>query len=214
MDDKKATPLSILATVFIVCAIGFQHCTLRAQRTDVALWQTRSCVGETMWAKDECTAMIYVHRKRAQARGWSMLRMIRTYSSPVRFDRPRSVQSIRRSGEPVLASVAAGGRIRPIDPEARGRRRWIRLLKPRGEAPSGWPERLPWRRYRTRFADLYVHVRAVLRGGIPDPCPDAIHYGSARLDGVPRGHEVDPKCLPLSESAQRFYRPIQRGDSS
>jgi len=210
-----------LAVVVLVCALSGLLLLLALlcspahaydEDPETVLWQARSCVGETHWDLDTCTAMAHVHRKRAELRGVSTLFMIRAYSAPVRVAPP--ARSARRASGPVDAD-AARARIRHLDAMAQRRRRWIRLLRPTGPEPDGWPERLSWPRYRARFAEVYRHVGRVLRGEIEDPCPDALHYGGpAWLDATPEGYEVDPTCLPDSDSRQRFFRPIAGEDAS
>ena len=90
---------------------------------------------------------------------------------------------------------------------ATGPRRWVHLLRPEGRAPRGWPRRYSWPRTQERFRAVYDHVGRVLRGEVPDPCPDALHYGGPQwLDGdAPTGFERDPAC-DLEGTQQRFFR--------
>ncbi|MEO0325945.1 MAG: hypothetical protein AAF447_23545 [Myxococcota bacterium] len=94
---------------------------------------------------------------------------------------------------------------------ATGPRRWVHLLRPEGRAPRGWPRRYSWPRTQARFRAVYEHVGRVMRGEVPDPCPEALHYGGPQwLDGdAPRGFERDPAC-DLEGTQQRFFRRSAR----
>lgn len=86
-------------------------------------------------------------------------------------------------------------------------RAWIFQLKLEGPPPARWPRGISWSRYQERFRELHEKVDEVLRGEVPDPCPDVLHYGGP-MDAVPRGYESDPTCLPDRTSRQIFYRRI------
>jgi hypothetical protein len=139
------------------------------------VWQARSCVGEIGWNDlDTCTAMTLVHQRRARRLGWPLVRMIRTYSRPVR-------------------------------PTAR--RRWVLQLNRRGAQPADWPEEADWSNFRGRWLRVLSHVRDVLGGQVPDPCPGALHYGGATID-PPGPRMVRHACLP--RSGQAFYTVRRR----
>lgn len=149
---------------------------------DAALWQARSCVGEVGWTDlDACDAMTWVHIKRAAARGLPLRTMIREYSAPVR-------RAHRRP------------RHRP----------WIVDLTTTGPAPATW-HRGSWSRAQAGFRTVLERVEKVLAGEVPDPCPEAVHYGGP-MDGSPPRHERDPECAPSSR--QLFFRPVSPGGAS
>jgi hypothetical protein len=87
----------------------------------------------------------------------------------------------------------------------RPRRLWVPVIDATPRRPAHFPEQLAWSRYRDRFAAIKAHVRGVLEGDVADPCETEapLHYGSVRLDGIPRGH-VRTECL--GDNAQAFYK--------
>lgn len=129
-----------------------KHWMARLGRNAV-LWQLRSCIGETGYRQDLCTAMTYVHGRRARKRGISHATMTRAYSSAVK----------PRHARPWVMQLE----LKPRRPKAYRFRRWL-------------PK---------EHAKMVAHVRAVLRGEVPDPCEaeKPTHYGALRLDGKPRG---------------------------
>lgn len=89
---------------------------------------------------------------------------------------------------------------RRYSPRALGRRRmgpaarrpWIPHLRLDGRRPDRWPERIPWSRYRPEFRDALDHAQQVVEGRVPDPCPEAWHWGA------PSGTEyTDPRDVWL-----------------
>jgi hypothetical protein len=62
-------------------------------------------------------------------------------------------------------------------------RRWLAHLSPSGAQPEGWPEALPWSKWRGRWLELYEHAGRILRGDVQSPCstpPD--HWGGPMDD--------------------------------
>lgn len=141
-----------------------------------AVWNARVCVGEVGWRAplEACSAMVWVHAKRAKATGVTLATMARRYSRAVRRP-PRH-------------------------------RTWVGQLDVTPTPPVAWPPHLDgaWPRYRARFADVLSHVRAILRGEVPDPCPDAMHYGGP-MDSTPSRHAEDATCV-FEGTRQRFFR--------
>lgn len=151
---------------------------------DAALWNARVCVGEIGWRAplEACSAMVWVHAKRAAGSRATVATLARRYSRAVR---------------------------RPP-----WRRAWVAQLRATGPAPVTWPPHLveAWPRYRARFAEIFAHVESVLRGDVPDPCPDVDHYGGP-MDSVPTGREVDDTCA-FEGTRQVFYRRAASSPSS
>lgn len=199
----------LAALVIITCATSTTTAQVRFG-PDAALWGARMCVGETSWENnDECVAQVWVILKRAAEKGITFVRMARRFSSPIREPRPRVVESQRAASGEVISAEVARGEARRVDLNVIYRRMWVKHLHTRRAPPRNWPSHLPWRRYRPVFRAKVNLVQQVFDGEIPDPCPDAINFGSRRLDGVPDGLEPDPACLPESTSGQAFYRRIQ-----
>ena len=71
--------------------------------------------------------------------------------------------------------------------------------------PRSWPRNLRWSHRHLFFRFLTRKLRGVLDSTVPDPCPDAMHYGGP-MDPVPPGFEVT-ECLP--NSRQIFYKRIE-----
>lgn len=111
-------------------------------------------IGEAGWdpATGDAAAITHLLQRRADRQGLSLRRMARLYSSS-HFD------------------------------EGRTHRRWVVGLTTEARRPPGWPSGLPWRGgYRELWLRMLEHVRAVLRGEVPDPCPGADHWGGAMDD--------------------------------
>lgn len=81
-------------------------------------------------------------------------------------------------------------------------RPWILELAD-AERPPSFPRRASWRSFRVRFRILLRHIEAQIAGDIEDPCPDAVHFGSLRLDGH-RMSAWDRVC-PEVHSRQAFW---------
>lgn len=92
----------------------------------------------------------------------------------------------------------------------RPRRAWVPELARPGRPPS-WPAPASWRRHAARFASVLEVVRATLAGERVEACPGAMHYGSATLDPVPRGH-VEACRWGEGRRAQSFYVREERDD--
>jgi hypothetical protein len=217
--------MSKILCVSAAILIGLASLPLNAQeRTilnlrrgeDAVLWQARSCVGEVGWNSpdDACSAMTWIHAKRAKRTGVTLSTMIRTYSAAVREPGRRMARRAMPSpvsGDTILASVATASTPRRRTYDASARRRWVRDLSLSGPAPEGWPEhmRRAWPRYQSRFREIHSLVDRVIGGLIEDPCPNAQFYGGP-MDSAPRRHEPDPSCT-FEGTAQLFYRQEESG---
>lgn len=172
------TTLLFAASLLLASSVLADTPTLGGARlgTDAALWNARVCVGEVGWRAplEACSAMVWVHAKRAAKSRATLASFARLYSRAVR--RPQA------------------------------RRAWVPQLRATGPAPVTWPPHLDgvWPRYQARFEEILVHVESVLRGDVPDPCPDVDHYGGP-MDRAPTGREVDDTCA-FEGTRQVFYR--------
>lgn len=110
------------------------------------------------------------------------------------------VHVIRRRA--LARGVSISSHARAYSAVFRGSRPWLLELDARGRRPASWPP-ASWGRYRPQWMDLLAHVRAVLAGEIEDPCPDAVHFGSLRLDGH-RMRDWDRVC-PDVHDGQAFW---------
>lgn len=82
--SRFALLLALLACVGMLSPARAELPEFRLGR-DAALWQARSCVGEVGWTDfDACTAMIFVHAKRASDSGVTLVTMVRAYSAAVK----------------------------------------------------------------------------------------------------------------------------------
>jgi hypothetical protein len=168
----------LAASLLLVTSVLADSGSLAGARlgADAALWNARVCVGEVGWRAplEACSAMVWVHVKRAAGSRVTVATLARRYSRAVRRP-PR-------------------------------RRAWVPLLRATGAAPVTWPPHLDgaWPRYRDRFAEILSHVEGVLRGDVPDPCPEVDHYGGP-MDSVPTGRELDDTCA-FEGTRQVFYR--------
>jgi hypothetical protein len=121
----------------------------------------RICVGEAGWdvASGDCAAIAALLVRRAERLGLRPRAMARAYSRSY-FGDPRRL--LRR---PWIASLT------------------LARAEPGSTAPRGWPSRLPWGRYRRRWAAVVAHAREALRGRVADPCGgEADHWGAPSLD--------------------------------
>lgn len=149
----------------------------------------RVAVGEAGWdpSTGDAAAITNVLRRRAERRGTSIARMARLYSSG-HFDRTRA------------------------------RRRWIAGLTLAASRPLGWPVQLAWRGdYRARWLAMVEHVRAVLRGDLPDPCGGEADHWGARSEALPDIHRARAAGwdeLDCGDTANAFWRVPRRGGST
>jgi len=60
------------------------------------------------------------------------------------------------------------------------RRPWLFELTAKAEKPEHWPDSLRWKRHKKAWLNLLSKLDEWKRGGIPDPLPEADHYGSYR----------------------------------
>lgn len=115
----------------------------------------RIAVSESGWdGKRDRAAIWHVLSRRAERHGMRLTSMARAYSSRV------------------------------FDTERTDARRWIASLDARhalrtGGAPEHFPERLPWRIYRSRWSSILAQADAFLRDHVRDPCGDQApdHWG-------------------------------------
>ncbi len=138
----------------------------------------RVCVGEAGFDSTEtgdCTAIVLTLRRRAIRRRVSVVRMAELYSTR-HFDRDRD--------------------------DARA---WIAGLIYSAERPQAWPENLRWARYRPRWIAVLRHVRAVLRGEVPDPCPAADHWGMRHGIDWERAQRAGWREVSCGETRNAFW---------
>lgn len=58
------------------------------------------------------------------------------------------------------------------------KRKWIRHLNTRGKRPKFWPKNLRWKPlYRRKWKRVLTYCKKFVAGQVPDPLPNAIHYG-------------------------------------
>ena len=66
-----------------------------------------------------------------------------------------------------------------IKPRSGHSRRWVLSLVRTGEKPKNWPQGASWARYRESWLELLDYCDRFVAGEIPDPLPEAVHYGGA-----------------------------------
>jgi hypothetical protein len=123
------------------------------EKPDVALWLARSCIGEAKWncvESTECAGLMHIYLKR----------------------------SIRSNGKytiyEIVRKYSAATKRRPDHP-----RKWIFDLDRTKERPARFPKNLNWKwKHKPKWKKTLKHAEAFLRGEIPDPLPEADHYGS------------------------------------
>lgn len=132
------------------------------QETDneTALLLARSCVGEAGFdaaERGECAAIWHVYRKRAELLNKPIDKITRKYSAAVKRGRHNA------------------------------HRKWIFGLDATGRKPRGWSSQLDWNRYRMKWLITLALAEQFLSGSIPDPIPQAQHYGG------PMDHKLDAR---------------------
>ena len=65
-----------------------------------------------------------------------------------------------------------------VKPHGKHERPWLFGLNAVGDRPASWPRHLSWRRHRGMWLDLLSEIDRWYAGDVPDPVPDADHYGS------------------------------------
>lgn len=146
------------------------------EKPDVALWLARSCVGEANWdsAKTGECAAI-LHIYARRARKLDW--------TILRVVKRYSAAVKRRKSHP---------------------RPWVLNLNREATEPRGWPQRLIWKRSQLQWLDILDLADNFLLGLVPDPLPQADHYGGP-LD-VPKG-----RMYPLrTKFRNRFYTTKRR----
>ena len=146
---------------------------------DPELWQARSCVGEAGFDDLEvCTAMAFVHLRRARLLGRSVVDMVRAYSSPVKGRTARSWVMM----------------LHPTRPEPRG---W----------PSRLPYARTQRRFEPVLRHVERVFAGVVPDPCAATEP-LHYGGPRWMDGPsPTGFREDPTCVPRpgQRRAQRFH---------
>lgn len=56
---------------------------------------------------------------------------------------------------------------------------WLFDLHPDCRRPSKWPRNLNWNRYHDKCRHVFEFAGEFLNGQVPDPLPDADHFGSS-----------------------------------
>jgi len=147
---------------------------------ETRLWAIRSVIGEAGFGQlEEHAAIMYVYAERHRVlkrRGWSLLRVVKRYSAAIRL---------------------RGRRAHP----------WVSELDPETlEEPRSWPKRLMWSRYAPKLTGAAANIDLWARGGVSNPCKQAMHYGG-RMDDyrAVNARWTRIKCsVPMRN---RFYDP-------
>jgi hypothetical protein len=182
------------ALVYTLAALGWVHAcaeTVRADRGGLAsdrgglsaeAWGlARICVGEAGWEPGaDCPAIHAVLAYRAQVRRSTWLSAARAYS-------PGHV----------------GRRKAP-------RRPWVAMLRPSGAEPAGWPQALPWARYRPRWQAVLELARRVVAGEVQAPC-EPHHWGGPMDDW--RAHRQGLERVECGATRNHFWRVPNRRPS-
>lgn len=83
--------------------------------------------------------------------------------------------------------------------------------EPDSDAPSGWPSRVPWARFRDRWLATIEHVRAVLGGHVADPCEGAAdHWGAPYGADLERARRLGFVRLACGPTRNAFWRVPRR----
>jgi hypothetical protein len=132
-----------------LAALGWLHACSETVRADEAHDLARVCTGEAGWDRGpDCPAIHAVLTYRSQVRGTSWRSAARAYS-PGHLGRRRD-----------------------------RRRPWIAHLHPSGRQPAGWPQALPWARYRGRWLRMLRYARRIVAGEVEHGCPEPpAHWG-------------------------------------
>jgi hypothetical protein len=139
------------AIVYTLAALGWIHACAETVQADAPEVEALSkiCVGEAGWEPGaDCPAIHAVLAYRAQVRRSTWLSAARAYS-PGHLGRRRD-----------------------------RRRPWIARLHPSGMEPAGWPQALPWSRYRRRWLGVVEYARQIVAGEVSHGCPEPpAHWG-------------------------------------
>jgi hypothetical protein len=150
---RERRALAIINTValalLVAMVVYFWTGPASTEEPDVAVWLARSCVGEAGWT---------AHASGECAGIWHIYRKRAERSG-------RSVYTVAH-----MYSAA-------IKPRAQRRNRWVLHMDRTAERPQYWPA-LPWRAYAAAWVSTLELADRFLAGDVPDPVPDADHYGS------------------------------------
>jgi hypothetical protein len=86
-----------------------------------------------------------------------------------------------------------------------GKRPWLLQLNPQGDRPAMWPAKASWAKHRRKWLAIRDRIGAWARGEVPNPCPNAIHFGG-HMDPA-QGAMVPARC---AGSVNRFWK-IRKG---
>lgn len=86
---------------------------------------------------------------------------------------------------------------------------WPRGLDASGRRPPGFPPRLSWEAHRPRWEAILEEARAFLRGEVPDPCPDAQHFGDRAGDFL-RARAAGWSQVSCGNTANLFWKTRSR----
>jgi hypothetical protein len=87
-----------------------------------------------------------------------------------------------------------------------GKRPWLLELNSQGVRPPLWPANASWARHRDKWLAIHDRIGAWARGEVPNPCPNAVHFGGG-MD--PRqGRMIPARC---AGSVNRFWKLREKG---
>lgn len=140
----------LLVFCFFGLLLTVHTCTAEAGKPDVGLWLARSCVGEAGFNSvhsGECAAILNIYLKRTKAINFSMYKVVRKYSAAVKN-------------------------------HTKHNRRWIFHMNRDLKKPQHWNDvSQRWSVVRSRWMEMLWLCDDFLAGKVPDPLPDADHYG-------------------------------------
>lgn len=170
----------ILVTILIL--MGFAICGEPGNAqwyddTDV-LWLARAMVAEGGWHKRDHAAIGYV-----LVRKWERV-----------SDRNPDVRL-----ETIIRRYCSG---LEADDRRTDRLRWVYRLDYGTQAPSGWPNGLPWLTYYPRWQKALQMAARVLRNGIQDPCRNRATDFGGIMDRPPERLER----IDCGRTVNVFYR--------
>lgn len=163
--------------ILLFSIITVAQCRASEEEPDVALWLARSCIGEVGWAANEtteCYAIWHIYKKHAERAQRPLYEVMREYSGALK----------KRRTHP---------------------NKWVFFIERDADKPvKHWPsKRCKWRPLHRRAVLQVVDMaEAFLRGEIPDPLPDATHFGSAIDPKHPNHRRIETP----GDYRNRFYR--------
>ena len=168
--------LSLILFTLLECSASAQH----QPDPELIKWLARSCIGEAGWDASQGEA--------PECAALFHIYHKRTQWSPYTID-----QVVRKYS---AATKWRKGRHNP----------WIMHMNRDCEKPRKWPRALRWENYQTRCAQAFNLAEAFLAGDVPDPLPNADHYGSP-IDH----HRVPPTWRRLKTPYRNwFYEVMNR----